>query len=79
MCILTKKRIRDHLPNPWGWIRQQIPKNLSKILERNLFRFDEEYKFAQWRGVVGKRWEKAGKAEEKLKEALKDPKMGSLG
>ena len=51
----------------------------KKILERNLFRFEEESKFPQWRGVVGKRWEKAGKAEEKLKAALKNPKMGSLG
>ena len=30
------------------------------------------------RKVVGKRWE-AGKAEEKHKTSLKDPKMGSLG
>ena len=41
--------------------------------------FPQKSKFPQWRGVVGKRWEKAGQAEEKLKAALKSPKMGSLG
>ena len=73
----------DHMPNPWGdgkgknTFPQIFQKSLKEIISN--LDFEEKSKFPQWRGVVGKRWEKAGKAEEKLKADLKSPKMGSLG
>ena len=68
---LAKSMRMDKATNP--------QKSFKKILERKLIRFEENLSYPNEEEQLGRGEKKARKAEEKLKSALKDPKMGSLG
>ena len=77
---MTKKRIEITCQIHEDGSGNKSPRIFQKILERNYLDLRRNLNFSPMKRSS---WEevrkKAGKAEEKLKAALKDPKMGSLG